>query len=78
MRHGGGRGVLRTWTRPNALVCQVTDRGEVASPLVGRRTPGTYEEDNRGLWLANQLCDLVQLRAPASGSVVRLHTRLAT
>jgi len=26
-----------------------------------------------GLWLVNQLCDLVQMRTFASGSVVRVH-----
>ena len=27
----------------------------------------------RGLWLANQLCDLVQIRTLPAGTVVRLH-----
>jgi len=27
----------------------------------------------RGLWLVNNLCDLVQIRSSASGTVVRLH-----
>jgi anti-sigma regulatory factor (Ser/Thr protein kinase) len=31
----------------------------------------------RGLWIANQLCDLVQIRSSAAGSVVRMHKRLA-
>jgi hypothetical protein len=30
-----------------------------------------------GLWLANQLCDLVQVRSFPTGSAVRLHMRLA-
>ena len=29
----------------------------------------------RGVWLANQLCDLVQIRSGAAGTVVRLHAR---
>ena len=29
-----------------------------------------------GLWLANQLCDLVQVRAYGSAGAVRLHMRL--
>ena len=36
----------------------------------------TYQESGFGLWLANQLCDLVQIRSFADGSVVRLHLRL--
>ena len=27
----------------------------------------------RGLWLANRLCDLVQVRSGEQGTVVRLH-----
>jgi anti-sigma regulatory factor (Ser/Thr protein kinase) len=72
VRHGGGCGELRTWVQPNALVCQVTDRGELASPMVGRRTPGAYEEANRGLWLAHQISDLVQLRSTPAGSTARV------
>jgi hypothetical protein len=34
-------------------------------------------EGQRGLWLVNQLCDLVQLRSPDDGVVVRLHAALA-
>ena len=30
----------------------------------------------RGLWIANQLCDLVQVRSGAAGTTVRLHARL--
>jgi hypothetical protein len=28
-----------------------------------------------GVWLANQVCDLVQIRSVAAGTVVRLHMR---
>ena len=30
----------------------------------------------RGLWLANQLCNLVQIRSSPEGTTVRLHMRL--
>jgi len=72
VRHGGGLGELRIWTTSDALVCQVTDRGELQDPLVGRRTPGMHEEQNRGLWLANQISDLVQIRSTAAGSTARI------
>ena len=38
--------------------------------------PGTEEPDGRGLWMVNQLCDLVQLRSSESGTTVRVHTWL--
>jgi anti-sigma regulatory factor (Ser/Thr protein kinase) len=74
--HGGGDGVLRLWREPDALVCEVSDSGTIADPLVGRASPSVDQLGGRGVWLANQLCDLVQVRSDASGTVVRLHVRL--
>lgn len=76
VRHGGGRGRLRTWTADGALVCEVRDRGVITNPLVGRTSPSPTQEGGRGVWLANQLCDLVQLRSGADGTVTRLVTWL--
>ena len=45
----------------------------IADPLVGRARPGLTGEGGRGLWIANQLCELVQLRWFATETVVRLH-----
>jgi anti-sigma regulatory factor (Ser/Thr protein kinase) len=78
IRHGGGRGVLRTWKGDGALVCEVADAGRIADPLAGRQRPAGGQSGGHGLWLCNQVCDLVQLRAFASGSVVRMHMRLGT
>jgi anti-sigma regulatory factor (Ser/Thr protein kinase) len=72
VQHGGGRGVLRMWQRADAVVCEFTDRGHITDPLAGRRVPSLTTEGGRGLWLANQLCDLVQIRSAASGTAVRL------
>ena len=74
--HGGGRGAVRVWRGEDALVCEVSDRGRIDEPLAGRQRPGSGASDRRGLWLANRLCDLVQIRCLQSGSVVRLHMRL--
>jgi anti-sigma regulatory factor (Ser/Thr protein kinase) len=73
--HGGGWGRLRLWRQAPALVCEVRDGGRIDDPLVGRLPPPNGEEGGRGLWLASHLCDLVQVRTFASGSVVRLHMR---
>jgi anti-sigma regulatory factor (Ser/Thr protein kinase) len=74
--HGGGRGVLRVWTEAGSLVCEVADEGVITDPLVGRRQPSLDRTGGRGLWLANQLCGLVQIRSGAAGTTVRLHARL--
>ena len=76
LRHGGGRGRVRIWTQAGSLVCEVTDRGRIARALADRERPPAGVEGARGLWLVNQLCDLLQLRATAQGTVARLHMRL--
>ena len=72
IRHGGGQGVLRTWRPRDALVFEVADTGHITDPLAGRRSPSELTEAGRGLWLANQLCDLVQVRSGPNGTAVRL------
>jgi anti-sigma regulatory factor (Ser/Thr protein kinase) len=71
--HGGGAGELRVWTEPSRLVCEISDAGRIDAPLVGRVQPRLGGEAGRGLWIANQVCELVQIRCFADGSVVRLH-----
>jgi len=74
--HGGGRGVLRLWTHGSSVICEVSDAGRISgSPLLGRTFPPMEQRSGRGLWLVNQLCDLVQIRSTAGGTVVRLHMR---
>lgn len=71
--HGGGSGTLRLWRENDVLLAEVEDRGRIEEPLVGRLRPGIAQEGGRGLWLANRLCELVQIRSGDSGTVVRLH-----
>lgn len=75
IRHGGGRGLLLVWRESDTLLCEVRDSGHIADPLAGRRRPAVEEHGGRGLWLVNQLCDLVQVRTSPGGSVVRAHMR---
>jgi anti-sigma regulatory factor (Ser/Thr protein kinase) len=77
VRHAGGDGRLRIWEADGALVCEVRDRGWIGDPLAGRRRPPEDQvAGGWGLWLANALCDLVQLRTSSGGTVVRLHARM--
>jgi anti-sigma regulatory factor (Ser/Thr protein kinase) len=76
VRHGNGDGTLRLWRTPEALVCEVSDSGVVTDPMTGRLAPDADELDGRGLWMVNQLCDLVQLRSSSAGTTVRIHTWL--
>ena len=70
--YGGGRGVLRLWREGAAVVCETRDRGQITDPLVGRRRPAPPVSGKAGLWIANQLADLLQIRSsPGFGTVVR-------
>jgi anti-sigma regulatory factor (Ser/Thr protein kinase) len=72
VRHAGGAGTLRMWHEVHAVVCEVTDTGRIHEPLVGRQRPSDDRLGGRGVWMANQLCDLVQIRTFDDGSIVRL------
>jgi anti-sigma regulatory factor (Ser/Thr protein kinase) len=76
IRFGGGRGKLSLWMEGVSLVLDVADRGRIDDLLVGRVLPPVDGLGGRGVWLANQLCDLVQIRSGACFTQVRLHTRL--
>jgi len=74
--HGGGRGSFRCWFADNRLVCEITDRGHIREPLVGRVRPAPGQVGGHGMWLANQLADLVQVRSNDTRTVVRVHFSL--
>lgn len=76
VRFGGGHGELSMWVAEGALICDVTDDGRIDDLLVGRVMPPLEGPGGRGIWLANQLCDLVQLRSGEDFTQVRLHTWL--
>ena len=73
IRHGGGRARLLMWLASDEVVCQIEDSGHIDDPLVGRRRPDVSNNHGYGLWIVNQLCDLVQIRSVPTGTVVRLH-----
>jgi anti-sigma regulatory factor (Ser/Thr protein kinase) len=73
LEHGAGPVTLALWRNGSGVVCELRDRGRFDDPLAGRRTPTTDDPRGRGLWIANQLCDLVQIRSSALGTTVRVH-----
>jgi anti-sigma regulatory factor (Ser/Thr protein kinase) len=70
--HGGGHGEVAIWREPGALVVEVSDSGTIEDPLVGRGLLDLQSENGRGIWMANQLCELVQVRSGPHGTQVRL------
>ena len=73
LKHSGGNGEFRMWSANGSVVAEVSDAGRIEPPLAGRKAPSAHQEDGMGLWIVNQLCDLVQVRVSDAGSVVRLH-----
>jgi anti-sigma regulatory factor (Ser/Thr protein kinase) len=73
LRYGGARGTLIIWREPDRLLCELRDGGVLKDPLAGRERPLPSWARGRGLWLANQFCDLVQIRSNSEGNVARLH-----
>jgi anti-sigma regulatory factor (Ser/Thr protein kinase) len=75
-RHTGAGGVLSIWSAGNELACQIQDTGHITDPLAGRRRPSADGGSGYGLWIVHQVCDLVELRSGAGGTVIRLHMSL--
>jgi anti-sigma regulatory factor (Ser/Thr protein kinase) len=73
IRHGDGTGVLHAWRAGRGVVCQVKDHGQIADPMAGRRRPVPRGTGGLGLWMVNQLCDLVEVRSGKRGTTVRAH-----
>ncbi|NYJ08653.1 anti-sigma factor RsbA family regulatory protein [Petropleomorpha daqingensis] len=76
VRHGGGSGSVAMWTEDGAAVLEFTDPGTIDEPLTGRLRPAAEDDGGHGLYLVNQLCDLVQLRSSPTGTTVRVLTWL--
>ena len=74
--HTSSGGVLQVWHDEAEILCQVQDQGCIADPLAGRvkRPP---DGRGHGLFLVNQVCDLVELRTGRGGTTVRMHMSLA-
>jgi hypothetical protein len=58
------------------IICQVADTGQIADPLARYRAPSDEPLGGNGLWLVNQVCDLVRARTGPAGTITRLHMRL--
>jgi anti-sigma regulatory factor (Ser/Thr protein kinase) len=75
LRHTSAGGTLHIWHTREEILCQVHDQGRIGDPLAGRRRKPP-DTSGQGLWVVNQVCDLVELRTGWAGTTVRLHMRL--
>jgi anti-sigma regulatory factor (Ser/Thr protein kinase) len=77
LAHTTGGGMFHIWHTEDEVICQIRDRGWIADPLAGRRRHRP-EDSGHGLWVVNQVCDLVEIRSTRAGTTIRLHMRRAT
>jgi anti-sigma regulatory factor (Ser/Thr protein kinase) len=70
--HTDGPGVIHVWHTDGEILCQVHDNGRITDPLAGRVRHGP-DGRGHGLWLVNQVCDLVEMRSGEDGTTVRMH-----
>lgn len=75
IRHGDGGCTTRIWHDGRSVVTEVSFEASLDDPLAGRRRPDADAIDGRGLWLINQVCDLVELRSSPAGTTLRMHVR---
>ena len=71
--HGDGASRVRLWAEHRNIICEFTDGGHMRQPQLGASSPERTKLMVGGLWMVNQLCDLVQISSIPGQTVVRLH-----
>ena len=72
-----GHARIQLWQDGTAVLCEITDPAVIDNPMTGRSGTGGGRRD-RSIRLANELCDLVQVRSCPGGTTIRIHTRRST
>ncbi|MFG2043347.1 anti-sigma factor RsbA family regulatory protein [Dactylosporangium sp. NPDC048998] len=75
VRHGAGHGEVRIWATGRRVVCEITDSGHATDNFLGFLRADPHAGHGHGLWIARQICDLLEMRTGESGTTVRLHMR---
>jgi anti-sigma regulatory factor (Ser/Thr protein kinase) len=76
LRHTGSSGTVQVWATAAEVICEVRDSGHIDDVLAGRRRPAADAARGHGLYVVNQVCDLVETRTGTSGTTFRLHMPL--
>jgi anti-sigma regulatory factor (Ser/Thr protein kinase) len=75
IRHGAGHGQVHLWAAGDWVVCDVTDPGTAHDRFLGYLRSDARADHGHGLWIARQLCDLMEIRTGGPGTTVRLYFR---
>lgn len=80
IEHGSGAPVLRMWRTSAGLVAEMADPAAFHLPFPGLAAPSPSERRGRGMWLASELTDVLQVwtadddAGQVPGTVVRVTT----
>jgi hypothetical protein len=70
---GPGAAAVRAWEQPGAVVCDFRQPGtSISDPFLGLRPASLEPGADDGLWLANQICDWMDIRSDADGCAIQL------
>jgi anti-sigma regulatory factor (Ser/Thr protein kinase) len=75
VEHGAGRGRLRMWGGPD-VVAEVADHGRMSVPFPGMTIPPPDGARGRGLWLATELADTLEMWSEPGNTVIRVQMRV--
>jgi anti-sigma regulatory factor (Ser/Thr protein kinase) len=75
VKHGNETCLTRIWHEGGEIVTEVRSPSGIDDVMAGRRRPAVDALEGRGLWLINQLCDLVEMRSDTSGMTLRMHIK---
>lgn len=76
LQHARGACTLFLWAADGQLICQVSDSGQLADPMAGRRPINGHDAHGRGLFVVNAIADLVRVYTTASGTTVQAYLRM--
>jgi serine/threonine-protein kinase RsbW len=73
VRHGGGKGRMYLWRDDHTVHCRVVDQGPgIPAHRLGHVRPAPDTLGGRGLWLARQGCETLDVETGEGGSAVTL------
>jgi hypothetical protein len=65
---------IRIWFDRTSVICEIADPGIIDDPMIGRGAGLTARAPrDRAIRIANELCDLVQIRSGSTGTTTRVH-----
>jgi serine/threonine-protein kinase RsbW len=74
--HGSGNGTITVTGSETAITVEVRDHGAGLGATPGPDMPHPTDIGGRGLWLARQFCDHLEISSSTSGTTVLLAMRL--